>query len=173
MTVVLCMVLLCGCSGKSKYAGVYNGPYGAKIVLFEDGTCDHLGDDASWKVRAGNLTITREYPDKYYLDVYMDITAQEWSELYRSYKTFGWIFLFTIENIDTSNVADIEYFAFEGRLRIELKEKDKDNALKEALLDVEYIDSVKNDVEKGSTKEYEYKIAGNTIVTGFGDYIKQ
>ena len=93
--------------------------------------------------------------------------------LYRSYKTFGWIFLFTIENIDTSNVADIEYFAFEGRLRIELKEKDKDNALKEALLDVEYIDSVKNDVEKGSTKEYEYKIAGNTIVTGFGDYIKQ
>ena len=78
-----------------------------------------------------------------------------------------------LENIDASNVADVEYFAFEGRMRIKLKDPNEDNALKEALLDVEYVDSVKKDVEKGSAKEYEYKIAGNTIVTGFGDYIKQ
>ena len=170
MTVVLCMILLCGCSGKSKYAGVYEGFYGAKIVLFEDGTCNHLGDAAKWKVRSGNLTISVEHPDRYYLDVYVN---EEVQELFAVYTQLLGGYLLMMNNIDDSNIEEMEYFESDGMLRLKLKEKDEDKVLRNALSAAEGVEKVEDYVEKGSTKKYEYKIAGNTIVTEFGDYIKQ
>ena len=78
-----------------------------------------------------------------------------------------------MNNIDDSNVEKMEYFESDGMLRIKLKEKDEGKVLRNALSDAEGFEKVEDYVEKGSAKKYEYKIAGNTIVTQFGDYIKQ
>ena len=169
--VLLIYITACaGCSGKSDYAGVYDGPYDARIVLFEDGTCSHLGDNASWKVRSGNLTITVEYPDKYYYDVYVSEATQEQYAVYT--EALG-AYLLMMNNIDDSNIEKMEYFESDGMLRIKLKDKDEDKVLCNALSVAEGVEKVEDYVDKGSAKKYEYKIAENTIVTGFGDYIKQ
>jgi len=170
LVLIISVTVCAGCTGKSDYAGVYESAYGTRIVLFEDGTCKHLDDDAKWKVRSGNLTITRQLPDKYYLDVYVN---EEVQEMFAVCTQLLGGYLLMMNNIDDSNIDKMEYFESDGMLRIKLKEKDKDDVLRNALSVAEGVEKVEDYIEKGSTRKYEYKVAGNSIMTEVGDYIKK
>ena len=72
LILLLCIVLLAGCT-KDSLAGIYASDAASyQIVLHEDGTAEYLGnEDAQWKARGYKVIISAQYP-QYFLDVFLD-----------------------------------------------------------------------------------------------------
>lgn len=72
LILLLCIVLLAGCT-KDSLAGIYASDAASyQIVLHEDGTAEYLGnEDAQWKARGNKVIISAQYP-QYFLDVFLD-----------------------------------------------------------------------------------------------------
>ena len=168
IVVLICIIVLCGCSSKNQLVGVYmaksvSTPNDA-IVLYDGGKCTYFGDNAAtWEISNDVVTITKREPDKYYIDAYLDSSLTLTEK-----QSFGTKF----NRIE--NVYSCTFFVNEGKMRIEIDNKNNINQTQENLSGISGVTSVEIVVLQGTVHQYTFNVIDNCLVNNSGNvYIRQ
>ena len=158
-------IVLCSCSNNTDLAGVYlMVSNDSAIVLFDDGTGQMYGYDATWKVNSDILTISRKTePDTYYFDIFIDNKLSEIEKRLVEAKCN------TVDNVVSSS------FSEDGdKVRVKIANKDKIEETQKELSSIIGVQKVELFITEGEVYEYEFRIIDNCLVADRGAiYIKQ
>lgn len=170
--IILCAVILCGCSGNDKLAGVYqaeNMPSDMnRIILYKDGSCQYLEKtNAKWSVKGKELTVTIQHPDTYYVDVYMDDTVHAYF-----LDSYGYSF-----REAAPNILSWEVYEWDNMVRVKVASKDEMKQTCKVLAKLENVAKAEEYVLKGGKSRYIFTVADNCLIREMGNndiiYVKK
>ena len=168
IVMLICLIVLCGCSNKKDLVGVYmaknvSTPNDA-IILYEDGNCSYFGDkDTKWETKDDTVTITKREPDEYYIDVYLDNTLSS-----VEMKSIG------TKCNEIESVYSSTFISEESKIRVEIISQKGSEKTQEALLDISGVTKTEFIVLPGAVHNYKFDIVDNCLVNNGGSvYIKQ
>lgn len=166
--ILIIPALLWGCSGKKDLVGVYMTKNGsspsATIILYADGSCSYRGDgNTTWDVTESTVTVTKQEPDTYYIDVFPDPSLS--SAEMRSIAP-------KCNRIET--VKSATFIPEEGKLRVEISSQKTSEQTREALLGINGVVSAEFVVIPGPVHNYKLDVVDHCLVTSGGEvYIRQ
>ena len=167
IVILICSMAMYGCSKKDKLVGAYMAKNVSSsneaIVLFKDGTCSYFGDsDTKWKATGDRVTISKQNPDKYYINVNIDNALSDIEK--KAVVTY-------CSRIE--NVLDGIYYA-EGIAQFEIESKKVSDEVMEELSAIKGVTSVEFLTVEGGIYTYEFNVVDNCLVSSNGNvYIKQ
>lgn len=169
---VLCAVILCGCSGNAKLAGVYraeNMPSDMNtVILYKDGTCEYLeNENGKWSVKGNELTVTIQHPDKYYVDVYIKDDAQNYPLDLQGY----------LLRETAPQIISWEVYEWDNMVRVKVSSKDEMKQTCKALAKLDQVAKAEEYVLEGGKSKYRFKVADNCLIREMGSndiiYVKE
>ncbi len=176
--IMLCAVILCGCSGNEKLAGVYqaeNMPSDMDtVILYKDGSCQYLEkNNAKWSVKGNDLTITIQHPDTYYVDVYFHV------DLYID--DSGNICTLEAQGYRlreaAPNILSWEVFGWDNMVRVKVKSKDEMKQTRKVLAKLDNVAKAEEYILEGGKSRYVFTVADNCLIREMGNndiiYVKK
>ena len=170
--IMLCAVILCGCSGNEKLAGVYkaeNMPSDMDtVILYKDGSCQYLEKtNAKWSVKGKKLTITIQHPDTYYVDAYIDDTANTYPLDLQGY----------LLREAAPNILSWEVYEWDNMVRVKVSSKDEMKQTSKVLAKLEDVAKAEEYVLEGGKSRYVFTVADNCLIREMGNndiiYVKK
>ena len=170
--IILCAVILCGCSGNEKLAGVYqaeNMPSDMDtVILYKDGSCQYLEKtNAKWSVKGNDLTITIQHPDNYYVDVYMDDTVYSYF-----LDSYGYSF-----REAAPNIIKWEVYEWDNMVRVKVASNDEMKQTRKVLSKLDNVVKAEEYVLEGGKSRYVFTVADNCLIREMGNndiiYVKK
>lgn len=170
--VMICAVILCGCSGNEKLAGVYQAEGMPSdmdtVILYKDGSCQYLEKtNAKWSVKGNDLTITIQHPDTYHVDVYIDDTANTISLDLQIY----------LLRDAAPNILSWELYEWDNMVRVKVASKDEMKQTRKVLAKLDNVAKAEEYVREGGKSRYVFTVADNCLIREMGNndiiYVKK